>query len=273
MNKKELETLVNHKLITEVGYVDDLLSNPTKLEEVSAEDMAIMGALSQPVVNKTIIEEGVDILIPITTQEEFISRMKAGKLIKLTNDLHLDTCIIIDEGDVCNVDLNGYTITAGVFAESNGEISEGDSDSYVFWNKGGNLSISSNGTIKAQDAKYSIAVWTQAGTTILNAGTYLNGGEGSDLIYASGTGSVVINGGYYVAGVKQDGVDGTANIRAALNVKDADYRKGTAKIEVFGGSFLEFDPSNNVSEGESTNFVAEGFKTIVTENIYDVIPA
>lgn len=273
MNKKELETLVNHKLITEVGYVDDLLSNPTKLEEVSVEDMAIMGALSQPVVNKTIIEEGVDILIPITTQEEFISRMKAGKLIKLTNDLHLDTCIIIDEGDVCNVDLNGYTITAGVFAESNEEISEGDSDSYVFWNKGGNLSISSNGTIKAQDAKYSIAIWTQAGTTILNGGTYLNGGEGSDLIYASGTGSVVINGGYYVAGVKQDGVDGTANIRAALNVKDADYKKGTAKIEVFGGSFLEFDPADNVSETEHTNFVAEGYKSELIGNVYKVVAA
>lgn len=273
MNKKELETLVDHELITQVGYANDLLQNPDKLEAISLEDMVATGVLSQPEANKSIVDNGVDILIPITTQEDFISRMKVGKLIKLTNDLHLDTCIIIDEGDVCNVDLNGYTITAGVFAESNGKVSEGDSDSYVFWNKGGNLSISSDGTIKAQDANYSMAVWTQAGTTTLNGGTYLNGGEGSDLIYASGTGSVVINGGYYEAGVKQNGVDGTANIRAALNVKDADYKKGTAKIEVFGGSFLEFDPSNNVSEGESTNYVAEGFKTIVTENIYNVIPA
>lgn len=273
MNKKELDALVNHKLITEVGFVDDLVKNPEKMEKVEVAELASMGILSQPVMNKVLVEEGMDVLVPILTQADFEEKVKSGKAFKLTNDIILDSCIVIKKGDVCNVDLNGYNIIAGVFAENGGEIKEGDSDSYVFWNKGGELTISGSGMISSQDAKYSIAVWAQGGTTVLNGGSYKNAGEGSDLIYASATGSVVINGGYYEACVKQEGVDGTKNHRAALNVKDADYKKGTAKIEVKGGSFLEFDPMDNVSETAHTNFCAEGYKTELNENVYTVVKA
>lgn len=273
MERKDFEILIDRKLITQIGYVEDMLNNPDKLEQLSLEDMAAEGILSQPEINVAVIESGVDVLVPILTQSDLVERLKSGKSIKLTNDIQLDTCIVLDEGDKCDIDLNGYTITAGLFKENSGELLDGNSDSYVFWNKGGELIISGDGSIISQPAPYSIAVWTQAGTTIINDGTYENFGEGSDLIYASGTGTITINGGYYKACVKQEGVDGTKNKRAALNVKDADYKKGTAQIIVNGGKFLEFDPANNVSEGPNTNFVTDGYTTMFDKDTYSVIKA
>ena len=215
MKKNELEILVDQRLINEVGYVDDLINNPTKLDELQVEDLVANGALSQPVVNNIIVEEGVAALLPILTQQDLEERIKLGKKIKLTNDLRLDTCIIINPGDVCDIDLNGHTIIGGLFTESGGIITEGSTDSYTFWNKGGKLIISGEGNIVASFAKYSIAVWTQDGITILNDGVYENFGEGCDLIYASKTGSVEINGGIYLACTRQEGVPGTKNLRSA----------------------------------------------------------
>lgn len=60
-----------------------------------------------------------------------------------------------------------------------------------------------------------------------------------------------------------------------LNYIDAD--KETAEIIVYGGSFVNFDPSHSTSENPAANFVAEGYKVIKTtgENetpIYTVVP-
>jgi hypothetical protein len=207
----------------------------------------------------------------ISSQSDIMEAIKLGKPFKLTDDVKLDSCITLNEGEVCNIDLNGHTIKGGLFTESNGSFSEGDSDSFVFWNRGGVLNIYGDGVVEAQNAKYSMAVWAQGGTTIINGGTYTNAGEGADLIYASANGTVEVYNGYFEACIKQPGVDGTNNVRSALNVKDADYRNGTAKIVVYGGEFVEFDPSNNVSEGPNTNFVAEGYKSVLDGDVYKVI--
>ena len=50
-----------------------------------------------------------------------------------------------------------------------------------------------------------------------------------------------------------------------LNCLDANYKAGTAKINVLGGEFYKFDPSNNEAEGPSTNFVVEG-KTVTYDS-------
>ena len=61
-----------------------------------------------------------------------------------------------------------------------------------------------------------------------------------------------------------------------LNCIDANYKNGTAKIIVKGGTFVNFDPSNNAAEGEGTNFVAEGYKVVSEQNgtdtWYNVVP-
>jgi hypothetical protein len=113
---------------------------------------------------------------------------------------------------------------------------------------------------------YSMTVWADAGKVVINDGVYTNATDGSDrgtdLIYASGTGHIEINGGIFEA----------ATPEWTLNVKDVDYKAGKANIVVKGGSFKNFDPSNCKAEGEGTNFVPLGYQSVKEGNYYVVKP-
>ena len=194
-----------------------------------------------------------------------------GGSVTLANDIQVTDVISIENGVKTEVNLNNKTITAGVFTESNGTISEGNTDSYVFWVKdGGELVIDGEGSVVAQDAKYSMAVWAQGGTVTINEGKFYNGGDGCDLIYASAGGKVYIYGGEFHATGRSSEVEGTKNKFSALNIKDKD--RAISEIVVYGGTFYGFNPSNNVSEGENTNFVAEGYHSVeISEGVWQVM--
>lgn len=140
------------------------------------------------------------------------------------------------------------------------------------------------------------ALYVEADTTInatedggINTGT--NGGYGINVNKGA---SLTINGGYYYGGGTAIQVQkGTLVINGGtfavepynspvygyeflLNCIDANYKDGTAKIIVKGGTFVNFDPSNNAAEGEGTNFVAEGYKVVSeqkgADTWYTVVP-
>ena len=166
------------------------------------------------------------------------------------------------------IDLNGHDIQGGLFTESDGEITEGSTDSYAFWVKdGGKLTINGNGSVKTQPSTFSMAVWAQGGEVIINGGEFENTGNNCDLIYASAGGKVEIYGGKFIANLNE-GAPGTANQYPALNIKDAD--RTISSIIVYGGSFFLFDPANNKSEGNNTSFVAEGYKSVASGKWYIV---
>lgn len=108
------------------------------------------------------------------------------------------------------------------------------------------------------------AVWCNGenAKVIINGGIFTIGGlaEGDtghiDLIYAS-QGTIEINGGIFM------GEDDTVWL---LNCKDAAYTEGKASIIVNGGTFINWNPADCVSEGEHTNFVADGY-VVVSEII------
>lgn len=203
---------------------------------------------------------------------DFKNHIKEGGEIVMATSINLDKEPAIIETKML-IDLNNKTVTGGIFAESGGAVNEGNTDSYVFWiKKGGTLVINGNGIVKSQDAQYSIAVWAQGGDVTINGGTFINGGEGSDLIYASAGGKVAIYGGEFHPSQKQDGVVGTADKYTALNIKDGD--RATTEILVYGGKFYNFNPADNKSEGPGTNFVAEGYKSVEVEpNVWEVVKA
>lgn len=103
------------------------------------------------------------------------------------------------------------------------------------------------------------------GKVTINGGTYTNtkiqGNDSHyDLIYAQGNAQIIINGGRFEGKTPA----------WLLNIYDED--RETAKIEVRGGEFVGFDPANNKAEGEGTNFVADGYKSVEKDGIYTVIP-
>lgn len=145
------------------------------------------------------------------------------------------------------LDLNGHNITAsgqnGVFEVT----------------ASGDLTIKGNGVITAvENNKSAMVVWaTSPNAKIsLEGGTYKQQISNTsdpqfDMIYAL-RGSVYIKGGAFEC----------ATPAWTLNCKDEYYKSGEASIEVSGGTFKGFDPADNKAEGDSTNFMAEGYYTV-----------
>ena len=156
---------------------------------------------------------------------------------------------------VINVDGGEITIHQNVVVSGN------DTDAITV--TGGTVTINGgyyNGGQTELGGSGNTAVWANGGDVVINDGYFtINGlADGDtghiDLIYAK-TGTITINGGFFVS------KDNTVWL---LNCNDANYKNGTAKIIVTGGTFVNFDPSNNTCEGYSTNFVADGY-TVITE--------
>lgn len=129
--------------------------------------------------------------------------------------------------------------------------------------EGATLTIVGEGTIETKSGNdgYPLIV---DGTLIINGGTFKSGvdqnGEPNAVVYARGNGKVYVNGGYF----PNDNVS-----KYVLNKKDAD--RATTTIEVRGGVFENFDPSNNAAEGPGTNFLAPGYTVVANGTTYTVV--
>ena len=91
-------------------------------------------------------------------------------------------------------------------------------------------------------------------TVTVNGGTYYGGGT----TFQVTKGTLIVNGGFFQVTPDVD----THDCRYTLNCIDGNYKNGSAKIFVKGGTFVNFDPSNNTAEGAGTNFVADGYSVI-----------
>lgn len=108
---------------------------------------------------------------------------------------------------------------------------------------------------------------------VINSGTIYPTNGGPEAVYVQNGGQVVINGGTF-------GTPGfTSNY--LLNVKgtllNSTGKKPIDYIVVYGGTFINFDPSNNKADGDNTNYVAPGYTVVSTVNgddtYYTVVPA
>ena len=154
------------------------------------------------------------------------------------------------------INMNGKEIknTENIWIDNSG--SDGNW-SLISARNGANLTISGNGTFKAK-ANDAMAVDVQSGATLtIKNGTFIGN---VDAVYVE-NGTAIIEGGFFDIQQKSNGT-GEAQYRFMLNCYDANYKNGTAKIIVKGGTFVNFNPANNAAEGAGTNFVAEGYSVI-----------
>ena len=176
---------------------------------------------------------------------------------------------------------------------SNGVLNAIDEES-LRSNKKGHLKISGDGAIKVSfvNAKKQVSALSvrNGGTITIDGNVRIDGGSGSYGNYAIRMvyGTVNINGGYFHSGNDANGgsseviylesgyassctcklninggvfeCDGDASF--LINCQDSYRKKCTVTIK--GGTFVGFNPANNTAEGENTNFVAPGYKSVET---------
>lgn len=116
---------------------------------------------------------------------------------------------------------------------------------------GATLVINGNGTIATSNGGDGYPIIAN-GNLVINGGHFVSSYDANNLanacVYARGNGQIEIYGGRF------ESVDGSF----VLNIKDAD--RATASIKAMGGEYVNFNPSDNASEGEHTNFVPSGYK-------------
>lgn len=168
--------------------------------------------------------------------------LESGENVDMTlaADIKQNTAVTIKPNSTATMDLNGKTI-APTEVNIDGLVAE----------EGSTLVLNGEGLVETMDGGNGFPVIAYGNITI-NGGHYVSNsdaeGYANACIYAKGNGKVEIYGGYFKT------PDGTFT----LNLHDGS--RETASITVYGGTFVNFDPSNNASEGPNTNFVAEGYK-------------
>ena len=188
--------------------------------------------------------------------------------IELNKDIEIQKAVTLTKaGATTTVNLNGHNIVNKTEINNNGWETEG------FVVKAGTLNIKGEGKLECTTESTNDGyreVISAYGTSIVNlyGGSYKNYQKKNgqyDLIYAKDNAVVNIYGGTYESGGYND------RGYWVLNLKDAD--RNTAKINVYGGSFKNFNPSNHLCEDPNANFVAEGYQVIcdgkVTTDVHD----
>lgn len=168
------------------------------------------------------------------------------------------------------IDLNGRTITGRSNSKYFNTIKATGNGTVITINGEGNV-IGGSATTSNSSPNNALEV-TNKGKIIVNGGTYTVGpdknGNGNSVVFSDG-GDIVINGGFFYTNTAYNG------IYWVLNKQDG----SSGSITCYGGTFVNCDPSKTGTEpeGQSDNFVAEGYKVVSEEKDngdiwYTVVP-
>lgn len=129
----------------------------------------------------------------------------------------------------------------------------------------GNLTITGNGTLDAKkDDCYAVDVQDETAKATLENGTFV--GNITTVYVFEGT-LVVKDGSYSIKQVNSNGVQNQYGL--TINCYDQNYKNGTAKVLITGGTFAHFNPVDNAAEGAGTNFATSGYETVEgTDGLY-----
>lgn len=178
-------------------------------------------------------------------------------VVKLTSDIVVTESTIVSKN--ITIDLNGHTIknTEDIWNEST------KSWSLISVRNGGILTLldsseSCNGTLHAKENDcYAVDV-RNGGILIIEGGTYI-GNISSVYVYS---GTAYINGGYY----KVQQTSGLNGYGETINCYDANFKNGTAKVIISGGSFYNFNPTDAAEPADcNQSYLSKNTKMVYDE--------
>ena len=178
-------------------------------------------------------------------------------VVKLTSDIVVTESTIVSKN--ITIDLNGYTIknTKDIWDE------ETKSWSLISVRNGGILTLldsneSGTGTLLAKENDCFAVDVCNGGMLIIESGTYI-GNISSVYVH---TGTAYINGGYYKV---QQTISSANGYEQTINCYDANFKNGTAKVIISGGSFYNFDPTDAAEPADC----GQSYLSKNTKMVYD----
>ena len=195
-----------------------------------------------------------------------------GGAVTLSDNVDFDRTIAVQPGKTMSVNLNGKTVKNTTDLWENPSVPNSWS---LFSVRGtdSKLTLSGDGEVIAK-ANDCYAIDVQDGGHLVIEGGHYNGNIHA--VYVN-EGVAEIKGGTFEVQQKYSAEDPDEYV---LNCYDANYINGTAKIIVFGGTFIGFNPGNCKAEDKNgTNFLAPGYASVADGTtadgrvIYKVIQA
>lgn len=195
-----------------------------------------------------------------------------GGAVTLSDNVDFDRTIAVQPGKTMSVNLNGKTVKNTTDLWENPSVPNSWS---LFSVRGtdSKLTLSGDGDVIAK-ANDCYAIDVQGGGHLVIEGGHYNGNIHA--VYVT-EGVAEIKGGTFEVQQKYPNADKADEF--VLNCLDENYKNGTAKIIVTGGTFIGFNPGDCKAEGNGTNFVAPGYasvcesKTADGRTIWKVVPA
>ena len=180
----------------------------------------------------------------VSTENDLRMLLTNGYNTKVTADINLTASIRLEGNVTATVDLNGHTVKVNwVDTESYAEV-------FGCYN-GATLTILGDGVVDGgSGSMYNGAISTNNGTINIisgyfKAGLAIQDGEetGTSLVYARTNGVINIYGGTFEAHPFE-------GVYYTLDILESELATENAgKINVYGGSFVNFDPANHTNDG------------------------
>lgn len=192
-----------------------------------------------------------------TTADEVQNAIKNvaadGKLyLKLTEGVTVDGVLAVTGGDV-TIDATDKTVA------NTADLWDSTTNAWSLVSARETASVTvMGGNFKAKkDDCYAADVYDKTAKLVIKGGNFI-GNVTAVYVYE---GELVIEGGFFdIQQLNSNNVQDGYGV--LINCYDANFKNGTAKVTITGGTFVNFNPADNKAEGAGTNFVPEGYKVV-----------
>lgn len=206
----------------------------------------------------------------VTTQVSNYAELKEAvtnstcDIVKLTADIDVKTDAM-DAGEYfmfkrkLTLDLNGKTISSTKDVWND----ETKVHAILEIGEGGDVTITGNGKVVSNENDAFAVQVSGNGKVTIESGEFVGNIQSVYVL----KGSLAISGGKFSIQQLDNVLDPETNLVGygyVINFFDANYN--SSLIEITGGEFENFNPANNIAEGENTNFVKTGYKAVLQEN-------
>lgn len=188
----------------------------------------------------------------VSTVEDLKATLANGGSCKLADNLTIDEVLAVAGGDV-TIDATDKTVS------NTADLWDSDSGAWSLVSARETAKVTiMGGDFKAKaDDCYAADVYDKTAKLVIKGGNFI-GNVSAIYVFE---GELVIEGGFF--DIQQKNTNGVQDAYGVLiNCYDANFKNGTAKVTITGGTFVNFNPADNKAEGAGTNFVPEGYKVV-----------